>query len=299
MKKFLVFSLTALAIVALSFVGLVSSRSTFGMSADALAGDVSVEPRAPAPMEMEEADPMMKGGEGQMGKKEMKRAMPIVAAPKSAMSNLFGAADDSVGIGTRGRGGGAGGSGSGIGILGGLADKEANDGEGGTAEPAPTRAWFPETFLFEPLIVTDADGRANVPVKVPDRLTTWRVLALAHSRQGSQAGAVTSFLGTLPTYVDPVTPPFLYAGDVVRLPVQVVNTTDADISTSLTYAATGGALSSDGKSVKVPAGGTALDVVTLTTTTPGAAVFKATLGTTDAVEKRIELKPSPRRAPSS
>jgi hypothetical protein len=295
MKKFLVFSLTALAIVALSFVGLVSSRSTFGMSADALAGDVSVEPRAPAPMEMEEADPMMKGGEGQMGKKEMKRAMPIVAAPKSAMSNLFGAADDSVGIGTRGRGGGAGGSGSGIGILGGLADKEANDGEGGTAEPAPTRAWFPETFLFEPLIVTDADGRANVPVKVPDRLTTWRVLALAHSRQGSQAGAVTSFLGTLPTYVDPVTPPFLYAGDVVRLPVQVVNTTDADISTSLTYAATGGALSSDGKSVKVPAGGTALDVVTLTTTTPGAAVFKATLGTTDAVEKRIELKPSGRR----
>ena len=108
MKKFLVFSLTALAIVALSFVGLVSSRSTFGMSADALAGDVSVEPRAPAPMEMEEADPMMKGGEGQMGKKEMKRAMPIVAAPKSAMNNLFGAADDSVGIGTRGRGGGAG-----------------------------------------------------------------------------------------------------------------------------------------------------------------------------------------------
>jgi len=149
--------------------------------------------------------------------------------------------------------------------------------------------------LFEPLIVTDAQGRANVPVKVPDRLTTWRVLALAHSRQGSQAGAIASFLGTLPTYVDPVTPPFLFAGDAVRLPVQIVNTTDADLTTPVSYEASGATLSTAGGSVKVPAAGNALQYVTLTTTRPGTAVFKATLGTTDAVEKTIELKPAGRR----
>ena len=38
---------------------------------------------------------------------------------------------------------------------------------------------------------------------MPDRLTTWRVLALAHSRGGAQGGATTSFLAgtTQPTPV--------------------------------------------------------------------------------------------------
>ncbi|HZI03362.1 MAG TPA: alpha-2-macroglobulin family protein, partial [Archangium sp.] len=107
------------------------------------------------------------------------------------------------------------------------------------APATPGRAWFPETFLFEPLVVTDASGLASVPVKVPDRLTNWRVLALGHSRSGAQAGAVSTFAGTLPTYVDPVLPPFLRAGDTVRLPVQVVNTTGASVTRSLKVEAEG------------------------------------------------------------
>ena len=46
-------------------------------------------------------------------------------------------------------------------------------------------------------------------MRVPDRLTSWRFLALAHTRGGAQAGTVASFVGTLPTYVDPILPPFL------------------------------------------------------------------------------------------
>ena len=99
-------------------------------------------------------------------------------------------------------------------------------------QEGPTRAWFPETFLFEPLVVPDDRGAAVVPVRVPDRLTTWRVLALAHSRTGAQGGAVTSFLGTLPIYVDPVVPGFLVPGEVVRMPVQIINTTATDGATA-------------------------------------------------------------------
>ncbi|MFP2964428.1 alpha-2-macroglobulin family protein, partial [Myxococcus sp. 1LA] len=106
-------------------------------------------------------------------------------------------------------------------------------GGGAEADASPSRAWFPETFLFEPLVVTDASGAATVPVRVPDRLTQWRVLALAHSRSGAQSGAVTAFTGTLPTYVDPVLPAFLRAGDAVRVPVQVMNTTDAAVEAPL------------------------------------------------------------------
>ncbi|MBK7863822.1 MAG: hypothetical protein IPJ65_35490 [Archangiaceae bacterium] len=163
-------------------------------------------------------------------------------------------------------------------------------GEGGVAAPA-TRAWFPETFLFRPLIVTDANGLATVPVKVPDRLTTWHVLALAHSRQGAQAGTTADFLGTLPTYVDPVVPPFLIAGDEVRLPVQVVNTTPAAISTRLELSAIGGTLSTAGGAVKVPAEGSEVQYVTLKVPRPGIAALRATLGSTDAIEREVPVKP--------
>ncbi len=292
MKKALVLTLTAFAVLFVFGLGLVAGnlRSLSGMSADALAGEPmpsrAVSAPRPSMVAPGSPEPMMRDEEGAMGKRERKKMSPL---------------------GGKGEGRGGGGYGSGIGTLGSMsAPQVILKGQGAAApeEPSPeveggaeaaTRAWFPETFLFEPLVVTDAQGRANVPVKVPDRLTTWRVLALAHAREGGQAGAVASFLGTLPTYVEPVTPPFLYAGDSVRLPVQLVNTTEAEVSSTLTLAVQGATLSSTGGPVRVPAGGSALQYVTLGTTTPGVARFRAALGGTDAVERDIELKPAGRR----
>lgn len=291
MKKPLVLLLTAIAIVACFFGSLLMALPR--MSADALAGEQDVARRtampsyamAPPPPEapMLEPEPM----EEKMKEGKADRPMP----KKSASLGGLGL-----------RGAGPGGGGVGYAEKAALADTEtttasneiAQGGEGGAPE-VPTRAWFPETFLFEPLIVTDAEGRANVPVKVPDRLTTWRVLALAHSRAGGQAGTVASFLGTLPTYVEPVTPPVLFTGDVVKLPVQVVNTTDAALSSALTLAATNATLSSAGGTVKVPAYGNVVQYVTLSTQKPGAVALRAGLGGTDAVEKAITVQPAGQR----
>lgn len=293
MKKALVFGLTAAAICFITSAGLLLSggvRKLYGMSADALAGEYAPsrpapEPsmQAPAPSEL-----MMDREEGAADKRRMK-------PPKPAALGVKG-----LGAGGGGRGLGFGGAPGSPSVAKKMAPELAKDdaapegAEEATGE-APTRAWFPETFLFEPLVVTDAQGRAHVPVKVPDRLTTWRVLALAHAREGSQAGAVASFLGTLPTYVEPVTPPFLAAGDVVRLPVQLVNTTDAEVTGTLSLAAQGATLSSTGGAVRVPAGGSTVQYVTLTTTTPGAVRLRAALGGTDAVERDIDVQPSGRR----
>ncbi|MFT7519457.1 MAG: hypothetical protein ACI9MC_001599, partial [Kiritimatiellia bacterium] len=133
--------------------------------------------------------------------------------------------------------------------IGGLAEEEADYGEGGESgdEPAPegeggakARTWFPETFLWQPLVQTDSDGVAQVDVLVPDQLTTWRVLALAHSRAGSQAGAVHTFDSRMDLYVDPVIPDFLHVGDRLDLPVQVVNTSATSSSQTLNVMTTGG-----------------------------------------------------------
>lgn len=297
MKKGLVLSLTVVGIVMMFLLFAVSGsmRAMRGVSANALAGDRElVSPPAPP------------------------SAMPMEAAPendrrpeKKAERSKRKADEFEVGLGLRGAGEGGGGLGdtAGLGSLGpkgggsaaalGAPRPSAHAGKDTAAErpgePAATRAWFPETFLFEPLVVTDAQGRANLPVKVPDRLTTWRVLALAHSRGGGQAGAEASFLGTLPTYVEPVTPPLLYAGDEVRLPVQVVNTTEAAVQSSLRFEALGATLSTAGGQVRVPAGGNVVQYVTLTTRRPGQAAVKATLGDTDAVERTIEVQPAGRR----
>ena len=174
-------------------------------------------------------------------------------------------------------------------------DKDAPAGGGAAKTPeGPTRAWFSETFLFEPLVVTDAAGAAVVPVRVPDRLTTWRVLALAHARSGAQGGAVASFLGTLPTYVDPVVPPFLIQGDEVRIPIQLVNTTAGDVASALEIAATGATLRGAGGARTVPAQSSTLDHATLIADHPGPVKLRVALAGSDAVERSFEVRPSGR-----
>ena len=101
------------------------------------------------------------------------------------------------------------------------------------------RSWFPEAFLWAPELLTGAEGRASLEVLVPDQLTTWRVLALAHDQRGQQTGAVQTFDGTLPIYVDPVVPGWLYSGDRVLLPVQMTNTTGQAVDVSVKVEATG------------------------------------------------------------
>ncbi len=242
-------------------------RSLFGASAMALAGDESLQ-ASPASMEPPEEEMEVAGGVlGSMapepsrakkrgGSKSMPAAKPAAPAPRE---------------------------------LDGLEGAEAE------AEGAPSRAWFPETFLFEPLVVTDEAGQATVPVRVPDRLTRWRVLALAHSRSGAQAGAVTSFAGTLPTYVDPVVPAFLRAGDVVRLPVQVVNTTAAAVEQPLKLSAEGAQVEGESsRAVRVPAQGSVVEYVTLRASRPGPVSLRAALGTTDAVVRGFDVVPTGR-----
>jgi hypothetical protein len=176
-------------------------------------------------------------------------------------------------------------------------DKNGDPKPGRGARPRPegvTRSWFPETFLFAPLVVTDGTGAATHTVRVPDRLTTWRVLALGHSRTGAQGGALTSFLGTLPTYVDLVVPPTLVIGDQVRLPVQLVNTTNAPVATALTIAAENATLTGGSGVFTIPAEGSVVEYVTLRAERAGIVSIRAELGDADAVVRTIEVVPAGR-----
>jgi len=170
---------------------------------------------------------------------------------------------------------------------------EARDDGGApaTAEPVLTRAWFPETFLFAPRVITDATGKASLSVRVPDRLTTWRVLALAHARNGAQAGTVSTFASQLPVSVDVVAPPQLVAGDRVALPIQLQNMTTERQRRTLQVQSSGGRLEGSVGAVVIPEGGTETTTLWLQTRAPGAIAIEARIDD-DAVVKSVEVLPA-------
>jgi hypothetical protein len=170
-------------------------------------------------------------------------------------------------------------------------DEPAKPGASEVAVPStPVRSWFPETFLFAPRVVTDDNGDANVDVLVPDRLTTWRVLALAHSRNGAQSGTLATLVSNLPVSVDVVVPPFLLSGDRVSLPIQVVNSTDKAISSPLVATAKGARLFGVSNSVRVDAQGSTTTTATLETPLPGEVIIEANVGGDDSVRRTIEVR---------
>lgn len=167
-----------------------------------------------------------------------------------------------------------------------------------TAEAA-LRSWFPETFLWEPVVATDARGQALVDLTVPDSLTSWRVLALAHSREGEQTGGLARFSSTMPVYADVVLPSQARVGDRLQLPVQVVNNTARPGQEQLGVNVQGAASGSAGGSLSMAPWASAVRFVEVKANTPGQATVSLKLGTTDRVERELRIVPTGRRVSST
>jgi len=175
-------------------------------------------------------------------------------------------------------------------------------GAGGQSDPVPEaelratlRSWFPETLLFAPLVVTDDDGQASVELEVPDQLTTWRVLGLAHDRGGHQAGDVAHFSSTMPVYVDLPEPPTLRVGDRLALPVQVVNQRAEALESDLRVAVSGDAARGDGGGhLRVQGGAAGLMHLAVEARVPGRAEIEVELVGQDRVMRPIVVQPQGR-----
>ncbi len=207
-------------------------------------------------------------------------------APAEPVGGLFGGDDGSL---ARGRAEDRSGNRAGEGDE---RDKKEDAGgpSGAGAPAAPTRAWFPESFLWRPLVLIPAGGTITVPIAVPGTLTGWRVLGLGQTAAGAQAGAVTTFSTSLPAYVDLAVPTFLYAGDQVRLPVQAVNQEGAPLEARLDVSVAGGS-GSGGGALKVPAFGSRTQLVDVGAPHAGTLTVTARLGSLDTVERVIPVRP--------
>ncbi|HUT10712.1 MAG TPA: alpha-2-macroglobulin family protein [Thermoguttaceae bacterium] len=91
---------------------------------------------------------------------------------------------------------------------------------------------FTETLFWHPMLIADAEGRANVSFDLSDSITTFRLLVDAHhdGRVGSGKDAVES---RIPFNLEPKLPLEVTAGDRIDLPLAVVNDTLEELPVDL------------------------------------------------------------------
>ena len=100
-----------------------------------------------------------------------------------------------------------------------LGDEKGRDGGGGGVSPA--RRDFRQTAYFNPSVLGDANGKAHVRFKLPESLTTYRIMAVAVSDSDHYGYGQTSVTTSKRLMARPALPRFLRAGDTIEAGVVV------------------------------------------------------------------------------
>ena len=90
-----------------------------------------------------------------------------------------------------------------------------------TTGQQPIRSDFRETAFFFPDLLTDRDGSVMLRFTMPDALTRWKVLGLAHTTDLRTAQFTREAITQKPLMVVPNLPRFLRAGDRITLTTKI------------------------------------------------------------------------------
>lgn len=110
------------------------------------------------------------------------------------------------------------------------ADDEAAD----EAQDVPLRSDFAETAFFMPAVMTDEKGIATMTFTLPESVTTWRFMALAHNDAMCNATLVADAVAQKPLMVQPNMPRFLRYGDNATVATTVANLSDKEQNVKVT-----------------------------------------------------------------
>ena len=131
----------------------------------------------------------------------------------------------------------------------------AKGGGGGPEAAGVVRRRFPDTAYWNPVVRTDENGRAQVSVKLPDTLTTWRLSAKGVTAATEVGEAQVDIICTKDLLVRPVAPRFFVIGDKLKLAAVVHNNTDQPIEARVSLSAEGLTVEGGAQRVQLPAHG--------------------------------------------
>jgi uncharacterized protein YfaS (alpha-2-macroglobulin family) len=93
------------------------------------------------------------------------------------------------------------------------------------AEPVTPRKNFTETAFFFPQLQTDAEGNIEFTFTMPESLTRWKWMMLAHSKDLAMGSIVRNVITQKDLMVQPNMPRFLREGDMISLTARISNMT--------------------------------------------------------------------------
>ncbi len=97
-------------------------------------------------------------------------------------------------------------------------------------EEVKVRKNFNETAFFFPQLKTDAEGNVEFSFTIPEALTQWKLLTLAHTKNVASGYTEKTVVTQKPLMVQPNAPRFIREGDKMEFSAKVVNLTDKEVT---------------------------------------------------------------------
>ena len=97
-------------------------------------------------------------------------------------------------------------------------------------EEVKVRKNFNETAFFFPQLKIDAEGNVEFSFTIPEALTQWKLLTLAHTKDAASGYTEKIVVTQKPLMVQPNAPRFIREGDKMEFSAKVVNLTDKEVT---------------------------------------------------------------------
>jgi Bacterial Alpha-2-macroglobulin MG10 domain/Alpha-2-macroglobulin family/MG2 domain len=111
-----------------------------------------------------------------------------------------------------------------------MGEKIPKTGEPETDKPVQIRKNFNETAFFFPDLKTDAEGNSSFEFTIPEALTKWKLMTMAHTKDLASGYAEKTLVTQKPLMVQPNAPRFLREGDRMEFSAKIVNLSDAEVT---------------------------------------------------------------------
>lgn len=89
-----------------------------------------------------------------------------------------------------------------------------------------------ETAFFYPTLSTDKDGNVNIGFTLPESITTWKFMGLAHDRDINHGLITAKAVAKKTVMVQPNMPRFIRLGDQATISAKIFNTSEKDVKGS-------------------------------------------------------------------
>ena len=110
-----------------------------------------------------------------------------------------------------------------------LAD-EAAPSEEGHEQQVQVRENLQETAFFYPQLTTDNDGNVALRFTLPESLTTWRFMTIAHTKDMMYGSFADEAVARKDVMIQPNMPRFLRQGDRATIAARIINTSEKNLS---------------------------------------------------------------------